>query len=423
LKPINVGIIGAGYRGVNTLAERIVEVSGETGLRVTALCDTRADRVVECQAHLGSLFAERGISVEIKGMSDPDELIQDPDVDLVMVTTPQSAHRVPVVGALESGKRVYCDKPIAHTLEDAVAIIEAERRTGNEMILGFTRRYEAPWRKAFDLVKEGVIGDLHMMQIRDIIPFHTYFHRWHRRKEWSGEAINDKSSHHMDVFNWFAGSRAERISGFGGQRVFVPKEDAPERCLECDLECPWRVNPTRGKMQSQEELSLTGDSWMNATEEYDRVDTCVYLPGADILDHASFQVQYKSGIIASLWVSFFGPKAEDQETLELIGTKGRIILTRHTGILDVVTDYGETHDVIDCKKEDFGSSHFGADLELVRELKTFYEGASPLVSARNGLEAARLIEGGLRSIASGGEMVRMSDVEDVGMWRCGDVEM
>ena len=186
MKPINVGIIGAGYRGVNTLAERIVEVSGETGLRVTALCDTRADRVVECQAHLGSLFAERGISVEIKGMSDPDELIQDPDVDLVMVTTPQSAHRVPVVGALESGKRVYCDKPIAHTLEDAVAIIEAERRTGNEIILGFTRRYEAPWRKAFDLVKEGVIGDLHMMQIRDIIPFHTYFHRWHRRKEWSG---------------------------------------------------------------------------------------------------------------------------------------------------------------------------------------------------------------------------------------------
>ena len=410
---VNIGIIGAGYRGVNTLAERIVEVSRETGLRVSALCDTREDRLKECQAHLTGLFSDKGIEAHIDLTGDSNALIQDPDIDLVMVTTPQNAHRMPAIIALESGKKVYCDKPIAHTLEDAIAILDAEKRTGNQMILGFTRRYEAPWRKAYELVQDGAIGDLHMMQIRDIIPFHTYFHRWHRRREWSGEAINDKSSHHMDVFNWFAGSRAERISGLGGQRVFTPKEDAPERCLDCNLECPWRVGPTRGNMQSQEELSITGDSWMNASDEFDRVDNCVYLPGADILDHASFQIKYENGILASLWVSFFGPKADDQETLELVGTKGRIILTRHTGMLNVVTDYGETHEVIDCKGEDFGSSHFGADLELVRELKTFYDGASPLVSATNGLESARLIEAGLRSIDSGGQMVLMSDIDDV----------
>jgi predicted dehydrogenase len=410
---INVGIIGAGYRGVNTLAERIVEVSGETGLRVSVLCDTRSDRVDECQLHLTHLFNEQGIDVDIEGTDDPEAVIQNDRVDLVMVTTPQCAHRDPAISALESGKKVYCDKPIAHTLDDAIAILDAEKRTGNAMILGFTRRYEAPWRKAYELVQGGVIGDLHMMQIRDIIPFHTYFHRWHRRREWSGDAINDKSSHHMDVFNWFAGSRPERMSGMGGQRVFLPKEDAPQRCLECEVECPWRVNPSRGSMKSQEELSLTGDSWMNASEEYDRVDNCVYLPGADILDHASFQIKYENGIVASLWVSFFGPKADDQETLELVGTKGRIILTRHTGILDIVTDYGGSHEIIDCKKDDFGSSHFGADLELVRELKTFYEGAPPLVSARNGLEAARMIDAGLRSIDAGGELVKMSDVADV----------
>ena len=413
MKTINVGIIGAGYRGVNTLAERIVDVSEETGLRVTRLCDTRSDRLEECQAYLSHLFSERGIDTDICTTEDADGLICDDAVDLVMVTTPQCAHLGPAVTALESGKRVYCDKPIAHTLDDAIAILEAERRTENPMILGFTRRYEAPWRKAYELVQDGTIGDLHMMQVRDIIPFHTYFHRWHRRRAWSGDAINDKSSHHMDVFNWFAGCPAEQISGVGGRRVFVEKADAPERCLECHLECPWRVNPTRGLVKSQEELSLTGDSWMNATEEYDRVDNCVYLPGADILDHASFQIRYESGLIASLWVSFFGPKADDQETFELIGTKGRIILTRHTGILGIVTDYGASHEVIDCKKDNFGSSHFGADLELVRELKTFYDGSPPLVSASNGLEAARLIEAGLRSIDNGGELIKMSDIPTV----------
>lgn len=410
MTPINVGIIGAGYRGVNTLAERMAEISQETGLRVSALCDTRPERLDETQIYLQKQFQKQGIDLSIAKYDNASTLIQDPNVDLIMITTPQCAHKDPALTALKSGKKVYLDKPIAHTLEDTIAIIEAEKRTQNEILLGFTRRYEAPWRKAYELLQEGVIGELHMLQIRDIIPFNTYFHRWHRKRKWSGDAINDKSSHHMDVFNWFTGSRASKITGFGGQRVYTPKEDAPTRCLECDLECPYRANPTRGQIKSPEELSLTGDSWIHANDEYSRVDTCVYLPGADILDHASIQIAFENGMIASLFLSFFGPKAEDQETLELVGTKGRIILTRHTGILDVVTDYGQTHDMIDCKKGDFASSHFGADLELIRELRTFYDGASPLVSAYNGYEATRMIVAALQSIDAGGETVHMNQL-------------
>ena len=100
--------------------------------------------------------------------------------------------------------------------------------------------------------------------------------------------------------------------------MFLPREDAPERCLECDLDCPYRVDPTRGKVKSPEELSLTGDAWTHATDEYHRVDTCVYKPGADILDHATIQVAYENGMVASLFVSFFGPRAEDQETRSMI---------------------------------------------------------------------------------------------------------
>jgi len=415
MNPINVGIIGAGYRGVNTLAERMAEITNDTGLRVSALCDTRPERLAETQIYLQNQFRKQGVELTIAKYTDANALIHDDNVDLVMITTPQCVHKDPAITALESGKKVYLDKPIAHTLEDTIAIIEAEKRTQNPMILGFTRRYEAPWRKAYELLQNGVIGDLHMLQIRDIIPFNTYFHRWHRKREWSGDAINDKSSHHMDVFNWFTNSRASKITGFGGQRVYTPKEDAPTRCLECDLECAYRANPTRGQIKSPEELSLTGDSWINANDEYSRVDTCVYLPGADTLDHATIQIAYENGMVASLFLSFFGPKAEDQETLELVGSKGRIILTRHTGILDVVTDYGQTHEIIDCKKDDFASSHFGADLELVRELRAFYDGAPPLVSAYNGYEATRMIVAALQSIDSGGETVHMANLSSANL--------
>ena len=49
------------------------------------------------------------------------------------------------------------DKPIAHTLEDAIAIVEEEQRANSPILMGFTRPYEYPWRKAYELVRDGVI--------------------------------------------------------------------------------------------------------------------------------------------------------------------------------------------------------------------------------------------------------------------------
>ena len=410
MKHVGVGIVGAGFRGLNTLGGRMAETVRETGLLVTAICDRRPDRLREARDQVAAGFAAQGVRVEPALYTDHDELVRDPAVDLVQVTTPQCAHRDPAVAALRAGKRLYVDKPIAHTLADAIDIVEEAARQEAQVLMGFTRRYELPWRRAFDMVREGVIGDLHMILLRDVIPFHVYFHRWHRRMEWSGGALNDKTSHHFDVLNWFAEAPAEQISAFGGRRVFHADADAPVRCRECDRECPYRVGPTRGKRVSQEEAEITGDSWAQATEEFSRVDNCVYLPGADIKDHAVIQVRYGNGIVGSLFISFFGPRAEDQETMELVGTTGRIRLIRHTGKLDVVSEYGKTHETIDCKKEDFGSSHFGADLELVREMRRFHDGAPPLVSAAEGYEATRMVMAAHRAIDEGVGTVAMADM-------------
>ena len=408
-KTIGIGIIGAGFRGANTLGGRIVETVAETDFRITALCDLWSERLTEAHDQLVTGFEGQGIAASISLYTDYQALMADPNVDLVMVTTPQYAHRAPALAALEAGKKLYLDKPIAHTLTDAIAIVEAESQTQSPMLLGFTRRYEAPWRKAFELVQNGVIGQLHLIQIRSIIPFHRYFQRWHRRREWSGGALNDKSSHHMDVFNWFAQSQVTQLSAFGGRRVFLPEADAPERCLDCERDCPYRVVPHHSQLTDDHPMLQTrGRAWTGATKILNRFDTCVYHPGADIKDHAIIQIAYENGVLASLFLSFFGPKAPDQETLELVGDQGRIILTRHTGHLDVVSQYGQQHQVIDCRDAEFGSSHFGADLKLIRELRSFYDGASPVVSARNGYEATRMIMATHASIDQGGVTIDMA---------------
>ena len=144
-----------------------------------------------------------------------------------------------------------------------------------------------------------------------------------------------------------------------------------------------------------------------------RKDNCVYKSGADIFDHASIHYQYDNEIVASIFYSIYGPQAEDEETLELVGTKGRIILTRLKGEIDIVTDYGEKkHEVIHCKAEAFETSHFGADRQLVQDIAAFVRGAESPVNGWYGMEATRMALAAMQSIDEGGQTIRMSDLPD-----------
>jgi predicted dehydrogenase len=156
-----------------------------------------------------------------------------------------------------------------------------------------------------------------------------------------------------------------------------------------------------------------GRSWLEEREEKYMDDVCVYAPGADLYHNGSIQFRYQNGVIADYFFSFFGPDADDQETMELVGTTGRIRLIRHTGVLDVVRERGAERESIDCRDAGFEGSHFGADVEVIRELRRFADGAPPLVPARCGLEATRMVEGALRSMDGGGALVSMDEIADV----------
>jgi predicted dehydrogenase len=277
--------------------------------------------------------------------------------------------------------------------------------------MGFTRRYEAVWLKAYSLLKEGAIGDLVMLQVRNIIPYHRYLTAWWRRREWSGGALNDKGSHIFDVFNWFTESRAVKLHGFGGRSVIQPDPTAPKRCSECQRDCPYRRRlPENAAPATLDMMAHFGPSWLRENEEKFMDDVCIYTPGSDLYHNGSIQFLYDNGVIASYFYSIFGPDADDQETLELVGSKGRMILTRHTGQLDLVTDHGKTHQIFDCRDDHFEDSHFGADFALVQELRRFCDGALPTVSARAGLEATRMAMAAFRSMDAGGILVDMTEV-------------
>lgn len=413
--PIRVGIIGTGSRGITCIGRQIAEQSRELDITMTAFCNRTESRMQIALDDVNAVSAAAGNEpFAPKFYSDPKAMIDDPNVDLIVITSPTAAHAEATIPALRSGKKVYLDKPIAHTLEDSVAIRQAEHETQNPMIMGFTRRYEKPWIDLHELVASGVIGDVKMMLIRAVLPYSFYFQTWHRSRAVSGGALNDKGSHYTDVFNWFAaGGRARQVSAFGGRNVFQERDDAPEFCAMCDWDCAYRASEAMPDTQDQSKGAVD-KSYETETDPLKRKDNCVYKAGADIFDHASIHYQYDNGIVATIFYTVYGPQAEDEETLEIVGTKGRVILTRLRGEIDLVTDYGDRRkEVIHCKSEAFETSHFGADRKLVQEIAKFARGGDSPVDGADGLEATRMILGALEAIDNGGQTVAMDDLLDV----------
>ena len=321
-------------------------------------------------------------------------------------------HREHAVRALQSGRKVFLDKPMAHKLDEAVSIRKEELKTQNPLFIGFTRRYENTWLKTYELMKEGAIGDLKMILVKDVLPYHIYFHDWHRRMEWSGGVVADKISHLFDACNWFAQSDAKLLSAFGGRAVFQPEENPPLRCSVCDRDCPYRV--VSAADESRPDMMTDFSSSREKEKELEKIhDNCVWLPGADINDHGTINLCYTNGIKASIFWSVFGPDSDDQEVFELVGNRGKIVLTRQIGEILVISDYGKKQEKIIIKSDAFDKTHFGADHQLILELDSFLKGAPPVVSGLEGLASSRLVEAAHRSIDNDGKLIHMKDIADV----------
>ncbi len=93
-----------------------------------------------------------------------EELLADPDVEGVVVTTPNDTHRDVIIQALEAGKAVYTDKPIAHTLEDASRIARAVDDTGRVFAVGHSSRRLSGHREMKRWIAEGLIGEISLAE-------------------------------------------------------------------------------------------------------------------------------------------------------------------------------------------------------------------------------------------------------------------
>src|SRR5699024_10978380 len=92
--------------------------------------------------------------------TDYKALLAREDIDAVAILTPDHMHEEHAIAALEAGKHVYCEKPLAITIEGCDRIIETAERTGKHLMVGFNMRYMNMFQTMKGIVDSGVIGDI-----------------------------------------------------------------------------------------------------------------------------------------------------------------------------------------------------------------------------------------------------------------------
>lgn len=151
MTPPGIGLIGTGFTGkAHALAWRQARaVTGDVPeVRLELLCDTPEDKAAAMADQFGF----------VRATGDWRALIADPKVDIVSITTPNNLHREMAIAALEAGKHVWCEKPMALTMEDAEAMVAAARKAGRRTLLGYNYVRNPSFLHAERLIASGRIG-------------------------------------------------------------------------------------------------------------------------------------------------------------------------------------------------------------------------------------------------------------------------
>jgi len=150
---INLALIGAGSRGT-WITKKFAKIGAEDNpAQVVAVCDVYQKRVNENRA----LY-------NCDGYLDWREVIARKDVDAVIVATPDHWHAPIALAALESGKDVYVEKPMCHTVDEARRLVETVRATKGVLQVGSQTTSAPQWWRAKQAIADGAIGQMVMSQ-------------------------------------------------------------------------------------------------------------------------------------------------------------------------------------------------------------------------------------------------------------------
>jgi predicted dehydrogenase len=236
--PVSCAVIGCGVWG----REVIQTLALLPNAPVVAVCDTY------------ETFLRRGkeSAPKAEGLQDYRKVLEMPTVQAVIVATPSHLHREIVVAALKAGKHVYCEAPLASSVEDARAIAQAAKEAVKlNFQAGLQSRSDPRKKFILDFIRSGAIGKAIMARAQ-----------WHKKQSWQRSAptserekaanwrlsketssglIGEIGIHQLDLVSWFLNEHPAAVTGFGGILSYPDGRDVADT-IQTVFEFPNKAN-------------------------------------------------------------------------------------------------------------------------------------------------------------------------------------
>lgn len=153
-KKLKIGLIGCGWYGM-VITKAALKVGG---VELIAVCDVDSAHLKNSADELETLQARRP-----KEFKDYGDLLDMKGLEAVFISTPPQWHALQFIAACEKGLDIYCEKPLAYDIKEGEAMVQAARKAGNIVQIGFQRRQSNAFKKAQELIEEGRIGTVHQI--------------------------------------------------------------------------------------------------------------------------------------------------------------------------------------------------------------------------------------------------------------------
>ena len=245
---INLGIIGVGKQGSGLLRGFL----NTEGTHVAAVCDVDDLKLQRAKESVEKFYSENR-ETTYKGCAtcrDFRELLARPDIDAVVIATPDHWHAIPVIMAARAGKDIYCEKPLSLTIAEGltsqIQMVSEVRRYNRVFQTGSMQRSSAQFRFACELVRNGYIGDVKTVRVSISTGFPSFpevcelaaepvpkeldwdfwlgpaperpynaiiappisfdgWPQWRNYRDYSGGGMTDWGAHHFDIAQWGLG--------------------------------------------------------------------------------------------------------------------------------------------------------------------------------------------------------------------------
>ncbi|AFK86269.1 MULTISPECIES: Gfo/Idh/MocA family protein [Thermoanaerobacterium] len=312
---IRVGIIGCG--GIAN-GKHMPSLSKLYNVEMVAFCDVKEEKALKAAKDYGVDGA--------KTYNDYRKLLEDKSIDVVHVCTPNKSHSDITVDALEAGKHVMCEKPMAKTANDAKKMLDAAKRTGKKLTIGYQNRFRPDSQYLHKLCQDGVLGEIyfakaHAIRRRAVPTWGVFLNE----EEQGGGPLIDIGTHALDLTLWMMNNYKPKYVVGNTYRKLAEKRNAANAWGPWDPDKFTVEDSAFGFITMENGATIVLESsWALNSLDVDEAKTtlCGTEGGADMKDGLRINGEMNGRLyttkidLSSGGVAFYEGKAEDAADLE-----------------------------------------------------------------------------------------------------------